>query len=149
MHVQNHERVQNFCFYPFRKKLKENPGAHLFENAPNIMLNDLCLAHWYQVMGIYLFFPQIIVNRTPDKDPVRRWSETNGKLNVVLLGEDGLADELANEIKVSLPQLYPYPHLLSQPPPSPPPPPPPHTPKSWYCVQTFKIIWWISYYSKI
>ena len=28
MHVQNHERVQNFCFYPFRKKLKENPGSH-------------------------------------------------------------------------------------------------------------------------
>ena len=26
MHVQNHQRVQNFCFYPFRKKLKENPG---------------------------------------------------------------------------------------------------------------------------
>ena len=26
MHVQNHERVQNFCFYPFKKKLKENPG---------------------------------------------------------------------------------------------------------------------------
>ena len=29
MHVQNHERVQNFCFYPFRKKLKENPDLHL------------------------------------------------------------------------------------------------------------------------
>ena len=27
MHVQNHERVQNFCFYPFRKKLKENPAT--------------------------------------------------------------------------------------------------------------------------
>ena len=25
MHVQNHEREQKFCFYPFRKKLKENP----------------------------------------------------------------------------------------------------------------------------
>ena len=27
MLVQNHERVQKFCFYPFRKKLKENPGT--------------------------------------------------------------------------------------------------------------------------
>ena len=27
MHVQNHERVQKFCFYPFRKKLKENPAV--------------------------------------------------------------------------------------------------------------------------
>ena len=27
MHVQNHERVQNFWFYPFRKKLKENPAG--------------------------------------------------------------------------------------------------------------------------
>ena len=27
MHIQNHERVQNFWFYPFRKKLKENPAA--------------------------------------------------------------------------------------------------------------------------
>ena len=26
MQVQNHERVQIFCFYPFRKKLKENPA---------------------------------------------------------------------------------------------------------------------------
>ena len=26
MHVQNHQRVQKFRFYPFRKKLKENPG---------------------------------------------------------------------------------------------------------------------------
>ena len=26
MHVQNHERVQKFCFYPFRRKLKETPG---------------------------------------------------------------------------------------------------------------------------
>ena len=28
MHVQNHGRVQNFWFYPFRKKLKENPGMN-------------------------------------------------------------------------------------------------------------------------
>ena len=28
MHVQNHERVQSFCFYPFRKKLKENPACY-------------------------------------------------------------------------------------------------------------------------
>ena len=27
MHVQNHERVQKFCFYPFKKKLKENPDC--------------------------------------------------------------------------------------------------------------------------
>ena len=32
MHVQNHERVQNFCFYPFRKKLKENPGTQWFHS---------------------------------------------------------------------------------------------------------------------
>ena len=30
MHVQNHERVQNFWFYPFRKKLKENPVVNPF-----------------------------------------------------------------------------------------------------------------------
>ena len=29
MHVQNHERVQNF--YPFRKKLKENPDAYAYK----------------------------------------------------------------------------------------------------------------------
>ena len=28
MHVQNHERVQKFWFYPFRKKLKENPAMY-------------------------------------------------------------------------------------------------------------------------
>ena len=26
MHVQNHERVQTFWFYHFRRKLKESPG---------------------------------------------------------------------------------------------------------------------------
>ena len=34
MHVQNHERVQKFWFYPFRKKLKENPGGHTAEREP-------------------------------------------------------------------------------------------------------------------
>ena len=29
---QNHERVQNFCFYPFRKKLKENPDLKTSSN---------------------------------------------------------------------------------------------------------------------
>ena len=29
MHVQNHERVQNFCFYPFRKNLKGPYANHI------------------------------------------------------------------------------------------------------------------------
>ena len=33
MHVQNHERVQNSCFYPFRKKLKENPVVWMMSNS--------------------------------------------------------------------------------------------------------------------
>ena len=40
MHVQNHERVQNFCFYPFRKKLKENPATRHFKGQARSVTAD-------------------------------------------------------------------------------------------------------------
>ena len=47
-----------------------------------------------------------------------RWSETSSKLNLVILGENGLADELANEIRVSLSLvLCTGPSAVSPPPP--------------------------------
>ncbi|XP_038053102.1 rho GTPase-activating protein 5-like isoform X5 [Patiria miniata] len=39
------------------------------------------------------------VTRCSEREPQDRWSEPSTKLNLVILGENGLADELANEIR--------------------------------------------------
>ncbi|XP_071853584.1 rho GTPase-activating protein 5-like isoform X4 [Apostichopus japonicus] len=42
---------------------------------------------------------ELKVQKTPVKDALGKWSRVNGRLQLLILGEDGLAEELASEIK--------------------------------------------------
>ena len=82
MHVQNHERVQNVWFYPFRKKLKENPAVDpSFENLNRTYLpkNYLSVPHRPEIAW------QISTQRNLSAPPL--WLEV-GSLGICICKEE-------------------------------------------------------------